>query len=99
MEKNLVEFITNHSWVIVLVLLWTLPWKAAALWRSARRAQLGWFLTMLVLNTLGILEIVYLVFFSDKQLAQETQTDLNLKSKFKIDQDASKKVSARKIIM
>ena len=99
MEKNLVEFITNHSWVIVLVLLWTLPWKAAALWRSARRAQLGWFLTMLVLNTLGILEIIYLAFFSNEEVKQENETISKAESKFVVNQDATRKVSARKIIM
>ena len=100
MGKNLAEFLAGHPWIIVLVLLWTLPWKAAALWRSAGRKQLGWFLVMLVLNTLGILEIFYLAFFSKKeQPVQETPAPSNFEERFKADQEKLKKVATRKIIM
>lgn len=64
------NFFVDHSWVIVLILLWTLPWKAAALWKSARRGQLGWFLTLMILNTLAILDILYIFAFSGKSLQQ-----------------------------
>ena len=80
MEKIL-EGIINNPWVIVIVLLWTLPWKAVALWRAARRAQFGWFLTMIVLNTLGILEILYIFIFSKKK---EAQSDPMLQNKSQI---------------
>ncbi len=99
MGKNLIDFLFNHPWVIVLILLWTLPWKAAALWRSARRAQLGWFLTMLVLNTLGILEIIYLAFFSNGEVKQEDSAVSKFESKFRTDQEKLKKVATRKNIV
>jgi hypothetical protein len=35
-------------------------WKAIALWRAGRRADLAWFIVMCVVNTVGILEIVYI---------------------------------------
>lgn len=44
----------------ILLLVWSLFWKGLALWHSARRAQHVWFIVMLVLNTAGILEIIYL---------------------------------------
>jgi len=40
--------------------LWSIFWKGLALWHSGRRGQPWWFLIMLVVNTVGILEIVYL---------------------------------------
>lgn len=43
-----------------LLLLWSLFWKGLALWHSARRAQPWWFVILLLVNTLGILEIIYL---------------------------------------
>ncbi len=43
-----------------LLALWTLFWKGLALWHSARRGKPWWFLVLLVVNTAGILEIVYL---------------------------------------
>ena len=47
----------------VLAILWTLPWKGVALWKAARNYQKGWYVAMLVIQTLGILEIVYLLIF------------------------------------
>jgi hypothetical protein len=32
-----------------------------ALWRSARRGQTGWFVVLLIVNTLGILPAIYLL--------------------------------------
>lgn len=44
----------------LLLLLWSLFWKGIALWHASRRNQPWWFVIMLVLNTAGILEIIYL---------------------------------------
>ena len=46
--------------LIILVMLWSVFWKGLALWHSARRGQPWWFVIMLVVNTAGILEIIYL---------------------------------------
>jgi hypothetical protein len=40
--------------------LWTLFWKGAALWHAARKDNRPWFFALLIINTLGILEIIYL---------------------------------------
>ena len=45
---------------ILVVVLWSIFWKGLALWHSARRGQYWWFTIMLVVNTVGILEIIYL---------------------------------------
>jgi hypothetical protein len=42
------------------MILWSLFWKGLALWHSARRNESWWFLALLIINTGGILEIVYL---------------------------------------
>lgn len=46
--------------LFLLIVLWSLFWKGLALWHSGRRGQSRWFIIMLVINTAGILEIVYL---------------------------------------
>lgn len=51
---------------LLAVVLWTLPWKAWALWLAARRGDLWWFLALIVISTLGILEMIY-IFFVAKQ--------------------------------
>lgn len=55
--------------VLVLVAVWTIAIKGLALWHAARNGQKLWFIVLLVVNTLGILEVVYLVGFrKDKQV-------------------------------
>jgi len=99
MEKNLAELLANHYWIIIIVLLWTLPWKAAALWRSARRAQLGWFLAMTVINTLGILEILYIFFFSKNDSKVGGEKVSKSQSRFKLDKNELEEKINKKIIM
>lgn len=103
MQKNLVDLLVNRHWVIVLILLWTLPWKIAALWRSARRKQPGWFLAMIILNTLGILEIFYLFFFSKKEEEKNQQTRTvspqTYQAKYEIEDDKIEKRTGRKVII
>lgn len=42
--------------------LWSLLFKGFALWYAARRGEKGWFIALLVINILGLLEIFYLLF-------------------------------------
>jgi Family of unknown function (DUF5652) len=46
--------------ILPLLLLWESFWKGLALWHSGRRGQSWWFVILLVVNTVGILEIIYL---------------------------------------
>lgn len=73
------ENLLNNTWAIVLIFLFTVPLKGLALWRSARKSQLGWFVVLLIVNTLAILDIIYLIFFSGKD-KQVEETDDVLKS-------------------
>jgi len=58
------QFITqNWQWIIPLS-VWSTIWKGLALWKSARQRQTAWFVVMLVVNTVGLLEILYLFIFS-----------------------------------
>lgn len=50
---------------LVPVVVWSLFWKGMALYRAARNSQKGWFVALLIINTAGILEIVYILFFSN----------------------------------
>ncbi len=43
-----------------LLIIWSLFWKGLALWHAGRRGQPWWFIALLVINTAGILEIIYL---------------------------------------
>lgn len=43
-----------------LVIFWSIVWKGWALWEAARNKSKIWFVALLMINTMGILEIVYL---------------------------------------
>ena len=47
-----------------LLLLWVLPWKGIALWKAARNSHKKWFIALFLINTLAILEIIYIFRFS-----------------------------------
>ena len=47
-------------WLLVLMLVWSLVWKGLALWRASRNGQRIWYIVLLLVNTLGLLEILYL---------------------------------------
>ena len=71
-------FDINSSILILLaVALWTIPWKGVALWKAARNGQKVWFVVMLVLNTVAILEILYIFLFS-KRKEEDRQPPQNI---------------------
>lgn len=63
--------------IFALIVLWTIPWKGMALWRAARNNQKAWFVSLLLINTLAILEISYIFFFSKKKKDVEDSVSSN----------------------
>ncbi len=45
----------------------SLPFKAVGLWRASQNNQKGWFAALFLLNTVGVLELTYLFYFSEKK--------------------------------
>ena len=65
--------LTNFELTLLGVLAaWSLLWKGLALWRAGRRNDKVWFIVLLIFNTLGILEILYLFVFSKREDAGKT---------------------------
>ncbi|MBI2594737.1 MAG: hypothetical protein HYW38_00535 [Candidatus Colwellbacteria bacterium] len=54
------------SLVFVVLIIWSVYWKGMALWKAARKGDRNWFIVLLVVNTIGILEILYIYVFSKK---------------------------------
>lgn len=46
--------------LVIILALWSLTWKAIALWKAARRGDTPWYVILAILNTVGILEIIYI---------------------------------------
>jgi len=51
--------------VFSIVLFWSLVWKGIALWKAARKGDKFWFVFLLLVNTVGIFEILYIYIFSE----------------------------------
>ncbi|MCX6762300.1 MAG: DUF5652 family protein [Candidatus Moranbacteria bacterium] len=64
MPENIIAFVSTHQWLIAIAAVWILSWKGVALWRAARNQSVVWFVILLIVNTLGVLEIIYILFFS-----------------------------------
>jgi len=56
--------------LFIVLIIWSLFWKGLGLWHAARRSEKVWFIVLLLVNTLGILEIIYL-FVIAKMSSQE----------------------------
>ncbi|MFA6017113.1 MAG: DUF5652 family protein [Patescibacteria group bacterium] len=64
--QSLGFFLTTHSYVFVIIAIWELIWKGLALWKSSQNKQRNWYVAILIINTIGILPIIYLKFFQKK---------------------------------
>ncbi len=52
---------------ILLLVVWSMVWKGIALWKCGRNDQLGWYVILFIINTAGILEMIYLAFFQKRR--------------------------------
>ncbi len=52
------------EWALPLLLplvVWDLAWRGLAMWRAGRANQPKWFMALLIVNSLGLLPIIYLL--------------------------------------
>ena len=53
----------NYAWfipVLIIVSIWSSVWKIIAMWKSARNNHLVWFIGIAIVNSIGILPIIYI---------------------------------------
>jgi len=55
---------------IIIVAVWSLIWKGFALYRAGANRSPAWFVVLLIFNTVGILEILYLFVFGKKKTTE-----------------------------
>ena len=64
-EQQVLNFFGNNELLLALFLIWSLIWKGFALWKSAQKNNKYWFIALLIVNTAGVLEILYYFIFSE----------------------------------
>lgn len=69
----------NFGPLMFLIIAWSLYWKGHALWRAAKSGNKNWFIALLVINTVGILDIIYIYYIcNDNESGNEENKDDNI---------------------
>jgi len=66
--SDIASLLGINPYLLFVIVVWTLVWKAFSLWKSARKNQPVWFIVLLLVNTLGILEMLYIYIFSEMKI-------------------------------
>jgi hypothetical protein len=61
MDAQISEWVSYFLPYIIFLALFEAVFKLIALWRAARKKQLAWFIVLGIINTAGILPIIYLL--------------------------------------
>lgn len=59
----------ENWWWLVPMMIWDAVWKGLGLWSAARNGHKGWFVALLLINSLGVVPIIYLKWFAKKAAA------------------------------
>ena len=68
---------TAISVLVAIGIFWVIAIKGYALWHAARNNQKWWFIALLVINTVGILEIIYLICYRPKNNERVAETPVD----------------------
>ena len=65
-QEQLVNWMQDPKVSAILIILsfWALVWKGIALWKAGQKGEKVWFVLLLIFNTFGIFEILYIYWLS-----------------------------------
>lgn len=69
METQTAEWFKDLMPWIIVISIFELIFKMVAMWKAGRRNQLAWFIVIGLLNTAGILPIIYLLLNRNKNIS------------------------------
>jgi len=72
MDANLFNQLPWLMPVFIIAGIWSMIWKGIALYKAGGRKDLVWFIVLFLVNTLGILEIFYIFYFSKRSPAKKS---------------------------
>lgn len=61
---NYISSLMSQPQFYIPFLIWSIFWKGFALWKSANKKQFIWFILLLIVNTVGLMEIIYIFFLN-----------------------------------
>lgn len=70
--NQLQELLTPLMPVIIILVIWEAIWKLIAMWKAGRNNHLAWFICIALINTVGILPIIYILLNRKKTETEKT---------------------------
>jgi len=64
--QSIQEMIFSLLPFLILLAIWKIVWKLLALWKAGLNNHLAWFICLALINTAGILPIVYILTYKKK---------------------------------
>lgn len=80
---TIVEQLGISIWLFAVIIVWSAVWKLLALWKSARKGSIVWFIVLAVFNTVGLLPILYIFVFSKMKCCKSIKKKKSAKKKRK----------------
>ena len=68
--NNLQEIPETLIWLVPLIIIlaiWEGVWKLIAMWKAGRNNDMAWFICIALINSIGILPIVYIIMQKKKK--------------------------------
>ena len=79
-NNSISDLSTGNIILILVIILWVLPWKIYSLWTASKNNHRTWFVILVIVNTFGILEIIYIFAVAKKKWSEVTGAFLRLMS-------------------
>jgi len=71
METQTTEWFQHMLPFIIVLTIFELVMKLIAMWRAGRKNQLAWFIVIGIINTAGILPVIYLLTNKGKKNSED----------------------------
>jgi len=59
--QNILEILKPFMPLLIILIIWEGTWKLIAMWKAGRNNHLAWFVCIALINTIGILPIIYIL--------------------------------------
>jgi hypothetical protein len=57
--QSIQALIEQYPLFFAALTIWSIIWKGLALWKASQRSERNWFIIILIINSFGILDIIY----------------------------------------
>jgi hypothetical protein len=69
--SSLRNLVASFTFIFLIIAVIEVVLKGFAMWKAAKKDQKVWFWLILILNTMGILPLIYLIIYRDKKKKQK----------------------------